>query len=281
MSNVDFRGIRIFSKSRPDVVSSRRHIIYAASAVGGFVLSKVLAPAKAAAQPKGPPGPVPKGGGGGAHCFLRGTNILTLQGERLIEDLCIGDLVSTISGNPKPIKWIGRMRADREVLRDAARAPVKIARGAFNGVLPHSDLYVSYRHRILINGLLIPAGDLINGNSITRAQSTNSDSLEYFHIELERHDVVFANGAPAETLEGDASREDFDNFDEYVALYGETLTVQVPYAPVVGRYNFRQALTSHLRGALAPIYDRRQPLEIIQDELARQAVYKRVGAQAV
>ena len=150
----------------------------------------------------------------------------------------------------------------------------KIALGAFNGVLPHSDLYVSYRHRILINGLLIPAGDLINGNSITRAQSTNSDSLEYFHIELERHDVVFANGAPSETLQGDADREDFDNFDEYVALYGETLTIQTPYAPIVARNNFRQTLTSHLRGALAPIYDCRQPLEIIQDELARQAGHR-------
>jgi len=272
MSNVDFHGIKVLSKSRPDFVSSRRHIIYGVSAVGGFVLAKVLAPAKAVAQPKGPK---PKGGGGsgggGAHCFLKGTKILALQGERLIEDLRIGDLVSTISGDPKPIKWIGRMRVDRRALRDAAQAPVKVARGAFNGVLPHSDLYVSYRHRLLINGLLIPAGNLINGKSITKAESTNSDSLEYFHIELERHDVLFANGAPAETLEGDASREDFDNFDEYVALYGGTLTVQAPYAPIAARNNTRQALTSHLRGALAPIYDCRQPLEIIQDELARQA----------
>src|SRR5262249_41635243 len=163
--------------------------------------------------------------------LLEGTQILTLQGERSIEDLRIGDLVSTISGDLKPVKWIGRMRVYREVLRDTARALVKIARGAFNGVLPHSDLYVSYRHRLLINGLLVPAGDLIKGSSITRAESTTSDSLEYFHIELERRDVVFANGAPAETLQGDTDREDFDNFDEYVALYGETLTIQSPIRP--------------------------------------------------
>jgi hypothetical protein len=273
MSNVNFRGIKVFSKSRPDFVSSRRHFMYAASAVGGFVLGKVLAPSKAVAQPGSPKGG-PRRGGGGAHCFLRGTRILTLQGERSIEDLRIGDLVSTISGDPKPVKWIGRMRVDREALRDAARAPVKIARGAFNGVLPNSDLYVSYRHSLLINGLLIPAGDLINGNSITRVELKSLDSLEYFHIELERHDVIFANGAPAETLEGSANRADFDNFDEYVALYGDTLTTQIPCAPIVARNNFRQALTSHLRGALAPIYDRRQPLEIIQDELARQADHR-------
>jgi hypothetical protein len=150
-------------------------------------------------------------------------------------------------------------------------APIRIMRGAFNGDLPHRDLYVSYAHRFFINGLLIPAVDLINGSSITRWKSTNSDVLEYLHIELESHDVVLANGAPAETLEGNASRRKFDNFDEYVALYGATLTYQVPCAPIIGCNGRRQVLRSHLRGLLAPIHDHRQPLEVIQDELARQA----------
>jgi len=268
MSHIETHGIKVCAKSRPDFISSRRHFISAASAVSGFALAKLLAPAKAGAQPKGNG---KGGGGGGAHCFLRGTKILTLQGERSIEDLRIGDSVSTVSGKPKRIKWIGRMQVDRQTLRDVARAPVKIERGAFNGVLPHSDLYLSYRHRLFINGLLIPAGDLINGISITRAES-GSDPLEYLHIELECHDVIFANGAPAETLLGDESRVEFDNFDEYVSLYGDALTVQAPYAPISARNNTRQALKSHLRGTLAPIYDCRQPLEIIQDELARQAI---------
>ena len=150
-------------------------------------------------------------------------------------------------------------------------APVKIARGAFNGDLPHSDLYVSGQHRIFINGLLIPALDLINGSSITRLSAMEADVLEYLHIELEGHNVILANGAPAETLGGNADRADFDNFDEYVALYGATLTNQTLYAPVAARGGRRQALRSHLRGMFAPICDRRQPLEIIQDELARQA----------
>ena len=98
-----------------------------------------------------------------------------------------------------------------------------------------------------------------------------ADVLEYLHIELEGHDVVLANGAPAETLDGNVRRADFDNVDEYVALYGARLTSQTLYAPIAARNGRRQALQSHLRGIFAPLCDRRQPLEIIQDELARQA----------
>jgi hypothetical protein len=130
---------------------------------------------------------------------------------------------------------------------------------------------VSCHHGILINGLLIPARDLINGRSITQLSSMEGDVLEYLHIELEGHDVILANGTPAETLDGNADRADFDNADEYVAVYGATLTTQTLYAPIAARNGRRQVLQSHLRGMFAPIYDRRQPLEIIQDELARQA----------
>jgi Hint domain len=263
MRSVSSKGIEVSTTSSPDLATSRRHFMSAATIFGGLLA--MMAPARA------------MGGydkdrhGGGPHCFLRGTQILTAQGERSIESLRIGDLILTISGETKAIKWIGYMRFDRDeqASRGDVVLPVKIARGAFNGDLPHTDLYVSHGHRFLINGLLIPAGDLINGSTITK--SNNSEALEYLHIELESHDVILANGAPAETLEGNAGRVEFDNFDEYVAMYGSALTHQTPYAPIMARNGRRQALRSHLRGLLAPIRDRRQPLEIIQDELARQA----------
>jgi hypothetical protein len=95
----------------------------------------------------------------------------------------------------------------------------------------------------------------------------------FLQIELQSHDIniILANGAPAETLRGDASHVEFDNFDKYVALYGAVLIPQTPYAPIIPDKSRRQALWSHLRGVWAPICDRRRPLDIIQDELARQA----------
>lgn len=267
MRNAKHRGIEVSPTSKPGLASSRRHFISAATIVGGLLAT--LAPARALGRYDRDR----HGGGGNAHCFLKGTQILTPQGERSIEDLQIGDLVLTVSGEAKPIKWVGRMRFERKGQSswDDAVAPIRIARGAFNGDLPRNDLYVSFGHRFLINGSLIPAGDLINGSSITRIKSASSDAFEYLHIELEDHEVILANGVPAETLGGNASRSEFDNFDQYAALYGAVLTQHGPYAPIVARNGRRQMLRSHLRGALAPIWDRRQPLEIIQDELASQA----------
>ena len=255
------RGIKVFPTSKSDIATSRRNLMSAAALLGGLAATVVLAPTKALAKDKHP------------NCYLKGSQILTLQGERSIEDLRIGDLLLTVSGEAKPIKWIGRRRFDRGEQKswDDAVAPVKIARGAFNGELPHSDLYVSASHRFYINGLLISAGDLINGSSIARLKSTSSDVLEYLHIELESHEIILAHGAPAETLLGNAERMKFDNFDEYVALYGATLTDDTPCAPIIAYKGRLQALRGRLRGVLAPICDRRQPLDVIQDELARQA----------
>lgn len=266
MRNLNSRGIDVSPTAAPGFSSSRRHFISAVSTLGGLFATLTSARAGGWYDPD-------RHGGGRSHCFLKGTRILTTQGERPFEDLQIGEMVLTVSGEAKPIKWIGRMRFERDgkVSWDDEVAPVRIARGAFNGESPHSDLYVSCRHRIFINGYLIPVFDLINGSSIITLSSTEADVLEYLHIELEGHDVILANGAPAETLEGNADRVDFDNFNEYVALYGATLTKQTLYAPVAARNGRRQALQSHLRGMFAPICDRRQPLEIIQDELARQA----------
>jgi Hint domain len=260
------RGINISPTAAPGFSSSRRHFISAASILGGLLASAGAARASGRYVPD-------RHGGGGAHCFLKGTQILTAQGERPIENLQIGEMVRTISGEAKPIKWIGHMRFERDgqASWDAEVAPVKIARGAFDGDLPHRDLYVSGHHRFLVNGLLIPVRDLVNGCSITQLSAMEANVLEYLHIELEEHDVILASGAPAETLDGNVDRADFDNVDDYVALYGATLTTQTLYAPVAARNGRRQLLQSHLRGMFAPIYDRRRPLEIIQDEIARRA----------
>ena len=124
-------------------------------------------------------------GQGGGQCLLRGTRIRTADGDRKIEDLVIGDLVPTMFGGVHPIQWIGRYPIKKS---DPSRPwveealPVRVARWALAPDVPHADLFVTGRHGLLIDGLLIPAGNLINGTTITLHEAHDVDELEFFHI---------------------------------------------------------------------------------------------------
>ncbi len=83
--------------------------------------------------------------------------------------------------------------------------------------VPARDLWVSPEHALYIDGKLVPAGLLANGATIRQVESVNR--LEYFHIELEMHDVILAEGAPAETFVDCDNRFMFHNGDEFAALY--------------------------------------------------------------
>ncbi len=147
------------------------------------------------AGPGGPPGGPP----GGGNCFLKGTKIRMAEGERKIEDLAIGDLLPTMFGGLRPIQWIGRYpfkKSDPAKPWIKPALPIRIARSALAPDVPHADLYVTAAHSLLVDGVLAPAETLINGTTITRYEAREHDELEFFHIKLESHDVVYAEGAP-------------------------------------------------------------------------------------
>jgi hypothetical protein len=193
------------------------------------------------------------------HCFLSGTRIATPDGEVTIDELSIGDMVTTASGEPKPIKWIGR----NHYVRAASGAwhpellPVKVAKFAIDDRTPHADLYLSAGHALYLGGLLIDVRHLVNGRSIVAGQHADALTLDYFHIELEDHDVVFAEGAAAETFGGD-DRSGFHNAEEYERLYGASAGPARDFAPLASLNGGRQELRSRLRSA--PSLGRGYPL---------------------
>jgi Hint domain len=131
-------------------------------------------------------------------CFAAGTRILTVRGETAVEELRVGDAVITHSGAEQPIIWIGRREIDIAAHpRPETVRPVIIEPEALDDGVPARRLVVSPDHALFLAGVLVPAKELLNWTTIR--QDGGCRRVTYFHLELERHDIVFAEGAPAET----------------------------------------------------------------------------------
>jgi len=156
-----------------------------------------------------------------AVCFAAGTRILTPSGERAVETLAEGDLVLAGAGDELaacPIKWLGYRRIDlTSHPRPATVAPIRIMCGAISDTIPHNDLCVSPDHGILIDGKLICARQLVNGTTIR--QMTGLASVQYFHVELDAHNILLAEGLTAETYLDTGNRGFFANGDSTLGLH--------------------------------------------------------------
>ncbi|MGA2999445.1 Hint domain-containing protein [Bradyrhizobium sp.] len=221
-----------------------------------------------------PGGSNPSGGspGGGGHCFVRGTLIRTSEGEIPVEDLTIGAVVETLNG-PLPVKWIGRQRFTKNSASwHWSVAPIRVARFALSDQYPRRDLYLSPRHSLFMDGFLIPVEWLVNGKSIVLSTSDDCNVVDYFHIELETHEVVFAEGAPAETLLITNDREHFANFAEYERRYGaEAGGAMKPFAPILEYRGTAGELERLLRLAVSPVLDIRDPIQKARARIAARA----------
>ena len=151
-------------------------------------------------------------------CYCRGTLIATPHGEVPVEALAIGDRLLTWSGAVRRLRWIGRRSyGGRFVAGNRTLAPVMIRAGALDDNVPARDLFVSPHHAMYLDGILVPASALVNGVSIL--QDVTMAAVDYLHLELDTHDIILANGAPAETFVDDHSRGVFHNAASYAALY--------------------------------------------------------------
>lgn len=157
-----------------------------------------------------------------APCFLTGTMIATPEGQTPVEALRIGDIILTADGAQVAVKWIGR-RSVATAFRPADRLmPVCIGAGALGEGLPLRDLRLTGDHALMIDGLLVNAGALVNDSTIRALPLADlGESYTVYHIETEAHQVILAEGVPAETYIDYVGRQAFDNHAEYLDLYGE------------------------------------------------------------
>ena len=138
-------------------------------------------------------------------CFVEGTLISTPTGNTRIEALSEGDLVMTRDHGALPIRWI----SSSVVLCDKRTRPIQFAVGALGANCPSAPLSVSPAHRMLISGavaellfdcesILVHADNLINDDTIR--PDFRAKFVRYFHLMFDEHEIIFANGAQAESF---------------------------------------------------------------------------------
>jgi hypothetical protein len=154
-----------------------------------------------------------------AMCLLEGTHVATPDGEQPVESLAIGDPVLTPEGGVRPVRWIGRQTIVAAFADPLRSWPVCVAAGALGEGVPHRPLLLSPDHALLVDGLLVQAGALVNDTTITRVTDA-PERFTYFHVELEDHALILAEGVPAETFVDNVTRRGFDNYAEYEARFG-------------------------------------------------------------
>ena len=187
---------------------------------------------------------------GSVPCYMRGTRIRTVSGEVAVEDLRAGDLVVTASGATRPVVWTGHRAIHTTHYPDSASVwPVRVAAGAFGEGLPKRDLWLSPGHNIVSEGVLMPVSALIDGVSIAQVET---EKVEYWHVELDAHDIVLAEGLPAESYLDCGNRPCFANGGAFVVAHpdfkpkhwSETCLPLVGEGPEVARTKAR--LSEHL-----------------------------------
>ena len=263
----------------PPVSPARRHFMAVAAAGAGrlstIAVSSVLLATAFKAKDANALGIFPRGApGANPNCFGRGTLIRTADGEVPVEDLANGALVMTTNG-AVPVKWVGRqtIRRNASASWHPSVVPIRVSRFAIDDRTPQRDLYLSQEHSLLIDGVLIPVKHLVNGRSIAFDDDAKmSETIEYFSVELDNHQVIFAEGAAAESFRYTGGQIAWDNLADYQDLYGGEHEAMPPVAPICRYDGGRAEVRGLLRLAASRFVDVRDPIQIAYERIAARAM---------
>ena len=151
-------------------------------------------------------------------CFLAGTRIAVPGGTAAVETLRAGDPVLTADGRTVPVRWMGMTRVSTLCADPATVMPVRITAGALADGVPVRDLSVSPDHAMFLDGVLIPARLLVNDTTIMRCD--RAGPLEYYHLEVEPHELIVAEGAATESYLDTGNRRHFTQPGPVAVLRG-------------------------------------------------------------
>ena len=190
-------------------------------------------------------------------CFAEGTRIATPLGEVAVETLRPGDLVLTADGRSVPVVWLG-VQTLRRGFAHQDRSPIRIAAGALGNGLPRRDLVVTAHHGMVLDGLIVNAGVLVNGTTIAPVPRLRlPPRYRVWHVETEAHEVLLAEGAPTESFIDYIGRSGYDNHAAYLERYGaERIIPEMTLPRISAGRLLTPALRARLLGGVAEMENR-------------------------
>lgn len=169
--------------------------------------------------------------------------LATETGNLAIDACQPGDRLVVASGGVRIVKWVGRRKIDGRRDREPV-GPIRVGENAFGDGVPCRDLGLRPEHSIAIEGALVPVSRLVNGVSIAQIET---DTIEYWHVELDQHEVVLAEGLAAESYLDRGDRAAFDNGAAFIEAFpdlppkrwDETCLPIVKYGPLIAEAKAR------------------------------------------
>ena len=129
-----------------------------------------------------------------------------------VEDVVAGDRLLTLEGSYRPVVKIWRRRlSERELGQNPNLYPIRISAGALGHGLPRRDLLVSRQHRMLLSSKIVKrmfgrAEVLVAAGKLTQIDGvfvdTSVNRVEYVHVILDKHEVIFGRRCPNRDLPG-------------------------------------------------------------------------------
>ena len=185
-------------------------------------------------------------------CFTPGTKIATPKGERLVEELQVGDRVITRDNGIQEIRWVGaRDMSGAELEMASHLKPVLIRQGALGNDLPERDMMVSPNHRVLVANdktalyfeereVLVAAKHLTTKEGIDIVDVSHTT---YIHIMFDQHEVILSDGTWTESFQpGDQTLAGIGNAqrDEILELFPELATKEGVEAYAAARRSLKK-----------------------------------------
>ncbi len=173
---------------------------------------------------------------GGVICFTPGTMMRTEDGMMRVEDIAEGTKVQTKDNGCQEVLWTGSRRISGARLYAMPHlCPIRLRAGSLDNDVPDAGLLVSPDHRIMIKGaraqalfntdeVLVTARDLVNDHSVYVDRSMRQ--VEYIHMLLPSHEVVFANGVESESFHPASAGLDHLADSERARLFAQVPDIQ-------------------------------------------------------